>query len=78
MVKTNCPNCDGLLSYDGGLHCDYCGARFERPRREEMSVDVSFPDVDDEVARMVARGLLTANEARRLVVPEPYGTVGRK
>lgn len=31
MDKTNCPNCDAVLSYDGGLHCSYCGAWFEKP-----------------------------------------------
>lgn len=28
---TNCPNCNAVLSYVGGLHCDYCGTRFEKP-----------------------------------------------
>ena len=31
-MRGNCPNCNGVLSYAGGLHCDYCGAWFERPR----------------------------------------------
>ena len=29
---TNCPNCNAVLSYEGGLHCDYCGTRMEPPR----------------------------------------------
>lgn len=37
---TNCPNCDAVLSYEGGLHCDYCGARFERPEAEP-SLDIA-------------------------------------
>ena len=28
---SNCPNCNAILSYEGGLHCDYCGAWFEEP-----------------------------------------------
>ena len=32
MSSGNCPNCNAILSYEGGLHCDYCGAWFEEPR----------------------------------------------
>lgn len=62
---TNCPNCNAVLSYEGGLHCDYCGAWFERPRRSrDMGLAVRFDRNDEEIARTFARGLLTVNEVR--------------
>ena len=39
MNDTNCPNCNAILSYDGGLHCDYCGAVFERPHEKRRDFD---------------------------------------
>lgn len=46
MSESNCPNCDAVLSYEGGLHCDYCGARFERPEDGDM---VEFRDCAGDV-----------------------------
>ena len=37
-MRSNCPNCNGVLSYEGGLHCDYCGAWFERPRVDSATI----------------------------------------
>lgn len=75
MADSNCPNCGAILNYDGGLHCDYCGAVFERPEPDYEEVVLYC---DDRPCFSTMRGLLTVNEARRLVVPEPYGTVGRR
>lgn len=55
---TNCPNCNAILNYEGGLHCDYCGAVFERPERyEEETVFYN----DDGPYYSTVRGLLTVN-----------------
>lgn len=70
---TNCPNCNAILSYEGGLHCDYCGARFERPY-SGLTVKVHSPEVDEVMARAVARGLFSVNEAREMTKPAPAGT----
>lgn len=39
LPVSNCPNCGAVLDYEGGLHCEYCGARFERPARVELRSD---------------------------------------
>lgn len=70
---TNCPNCNALLSYEGGLHCDYCGAVFERPRRDCV-VKVHSPEMDEGAMRMLARGLLSVNEVRGMLRPRPAST----
>ncbi len=59
MARTNCPNCNAVLSYEGGLHCDYCGARFERP-----DGDVVY--CDGGPVGLLSRGMLSVNEAREL------------
>ena len=56
QAMTNCPNCGAVLNYDGGLHCDYCGAVFERPR-VECAVKIHSPEVGEDMLRMLARGL---------------------
>lgn len=60
MSSANCPNCGAILSYDGGKHCDYCGAVFEESRTviRDWSGDV--------VATLASGGILSTNEARRL------------
>lgn len=68
---SNCPNCNAILSYEGGLHCDYCGARFERPGRE-IRVDVKSPDVSvreiaENLRRMASIGAISVNEIRELM-----------
>jgi predicted amidophosphoribosyltransferase len=75
MAKSNCDNCGAPLAYDGGLHCDYCGTVYERPEPDYEEV-VLYSDNGPYYS--TTRGLLAPNEARRLVVPEPYGTVGRR
>lgn len=61
---TNCPNCNAILSYDGGLHCDYCGAMFERPHKD-FTVKVQPFDVDETVFRDLASSIaMTINEKR--------------
>lgn len=66
---TNCPNCSAILSYDGGLHCDYCGARFERPERlvEEVVFYADGAPYYSTTRGLLDRGFLSANEARQLM-----------
>ncbi len=39
MRNTNCKNCGAPLSYDGGLHCEYCGTWFEHPAETVLYSD---------------------------------------
>jgi len=42
---TNCPNCGAALSYEDGLHCDYCGSVFDQPSRD-LTFEVYAPEID--------------------------------
>ena len=57
-AQTNCPNCGAILNRDGGLHCDYCGAVFEKP--EPDCEEVVFYS-DDGPYYSTTRGLLTTD-----------------
>lgn len=61
MTERNCPNCGANLVYEGGLHCEFCGAWFEEPRTVSVRVEA-----DGELEAMMARGILTPNECRRI------------
>ena len=71
QAMTNCPNCGAVLNYDGGLHCDYCGAVFERPR-VECAVKIHSPEVGEDMLRMLARGLCRTNEVRGMASPSDW------
>ena len=65
MASPNCPNCGAVISYDGGKHCDYCGAVFEEPRTVIMDWS------GDVVATLASGGILSTSEARRLLERPP-------
>lgn len=53
---TNCPNCNAVLSHENGLHCDYCGARFEPERPEPFYITLADMGASaEETARALAR-----------------------
>jgi len=60
---SNCPNCNAILSYEGDLHCDYCGAWFERP--DEKAVDEDVINFYDWAGNIVyTQHVYGPNEAR--------------
>jgi hypothetical protein len=59
---SNCPNCGAPLSLDGGLHCDYCGTRFEEPEL----VEYLYADGERYFA-MCKSGIISVNEVRQFM-----------
>ena len=51
-VLSNCPNCNAILSYDGGLHCDYCGAMFEAPKNASRQKPPVLPSQETDGFRI--------------------------
>ena len=63
MADSNCPNCGAPIT---GSECPYCGTRFGGLIFNGVRVD-NVVVRSDITAKMVARGILSANEAREVL-----------
>ena len=82
MTPTNCPNCGAIVR---GIQCEYCGTRFHGYGRSytvtvrgDVPDETVFYDVCGTPRYSTTRGLLTPNEARKVMVPPTYGTDTRR
>ena len=70
-METNCPNC-GAVVEPAESRCPYCGTAYPRPKRQKVAYAIAtVPEAQEdphtlaqEVQRLMAAGILTANEAR--------------